>query len=83
MKSKEEMIEIMSEAAYLVRYPSNLFIGYQELGEEDKEEIRQEQEAALKALCGALPDVSGKDGIMKRASKEMNIYNQLKQWGKE
>lgn len=44
---------------------------------------RRQAEAALKAMCAGLPIITSKDGILKRASDEMNIYNQLLSWGKD
>ena len=66
MKSKEEMIEVMGEA---IR--NNVKFG----DFWDKNDSEVLAEAALKALCGALPEHYERDFAA-------NNYTQLKQWGK-
>ena len=70
MKSKEEMIEIMAGAIGSMK---SAYI-------EDELELA---EAALRALCGALPDIPLKvigDGSVVTFFAD-GLYNQLKQWG--
>ena len=77
MKSKEEMIEVMARAMR-----ENVKFG----DFWDKNDSEVLAEAALKALCGALPELTKKPKfsgfidslVMTDAPK---LYNQLKQWG--
>lgn len=72
MKSKEELIQIMRGA-----YDDALW--------KREATIADGWEAALKALCGALPELeyihSGVTGKVIR-NNATKLYNQLKQWGK-
>ncbi|CAB4214045.1 hypothetical protein UFOVP1454_16 [uncultured Caudovirales phage] len=74
MKSKEEMIEVMADALRdecLKMFGSNW----------SNDKAERFGGAALKALCGALPDVNMESNLSNIASRA-ELYNQLKQWGK-
>lgn len=89
MKSKEEMIETIAGAIYHEYYP-NGYTGsknYNDTPELHKANLRRNAEAALKALCEALPELTKKpkfsgfiDGLVMTDAPK--LYNQLKQWGK-
>jgi hypothetical protein len=81
MKSKEEMIEVISEQDAVI----NACRAYDSrCGTVD--EIVDE---VITALCGALPDVPkqewqiGKGAVVTDYGELLDIYNQLKQWGNE
>lgn len=77
MLDKDKMIEEVAQAIRLVNLYGN------NDGHEFLEGSRKIAKAAIKAMCAGLPIVSSKEGILKRASDEMNIYNQLLSWGKD
>ena len=83
MIDEKELVEVMAEAFYNCGCAPYDTLYKDETNEELKDDYRYEARFALKALCKALPDVSGKDGILDRASKEMKIYNQLKAMGED
>jgi hypothetical protein len=94
MKSKEEMIDTMAEGiykGYLIPYKDEANMKFKTWGRFKEEHPNTAQihidnaEAALKALCGALPDVTYKTyGVIPPITDDNadQLYNQLKQWGK-
>lgn len=75
MKTKEELIEAMATAIWNRRLYKALIYPRCEII----------AEAALEALCGALPDaltISRNGNPMRSIDAADKYYNQLKQWGK-
>ncbi len=67
MKSKEDLRSVMAEAIAIILAIS-------------PDHAENAAEAALKALCGALPDAYG--DLVNGEETNARFYNQLKQWGK-
>ena len=89
MKSKEEMIEIIaaeindSRPGCAVKWDELVKLSQRDgyiVAKGAVRDTRKQAEAALKALCGALPDVNNGSNISNLHTKS-KFYNQLKQWG--
>jgi len=76
MLSKEELIEVMAEAYFNSTFPNDK---WDKIFEETRAAFRVSIEAALKALCGALPDPAE----YFEADISYQLYERLKQLGKE
>lgn len=92
MKSKEELIEVMARAVISLDYPKGDY-NCQTMGD-DFAIYKSQAQAALKALCKALPELTytartipGYHGAMtngvpcEAVDNGSELYNQLKQYG--